>query len=61
MKNFLHVGCGKKRKSDLIGFNNDDWKEIRFDIDRLFRENNIRIPFPQRTLHYTPSNTNKDK
>ena len=33
MKNFLHVGCGKKRKSDLIGFNNDDWKEIRFDID----------------------------
>ena len=33
MKNFLHVGCGKKRKSDLIGFNNDNWKEIRFDID----------------------------
>ena len=33
MKKFLHVGCGKKRKSDLIGFNNDDWKEIRFDID----------------------------
>ena len=33
MKNFLHVGCGKKRKSDLIGFNNDDWSEIRFDID----------------------------
>ena len=33
MKNFLHVGCGKKRKSDLMGFNNDDWKEIRFDID----------------------------
>ena len=33
MKNFLHVGCGKKRKSDLIGFNNDDGKEIRFDID----------------------------
>ena len=25
--------------------------EIRFEIDRLFRKNNIRIPFPQRTLH----------
>ena len=35
--------------------------EIRFEIDLLFRENNIRIPFPQRTLHYNPSNTNKDK
>ena len=33
MKNFLHVGCGKKRKSDLIGFNNESWNEIRFDID----------------------------
>ena len=25
--------------------------EIRFEIDRLFRKNDIRIPFPQRTLH----------
>jgi small-conductance mechanosensitive channel len=25
--------------------------EIRFEIDRLFRKHNIRIPFPQRTLH----------
>ncbi len=25
--------------------------EIRFEIDRLFRENGITIPFPQRTLH----------
>jgi len=25
--------------------------EIRFEIDRLFRKNNIRIPFPQRTIH----------
>ncbi len=25
--------------------------EIRFEIDRLFRQHNIVIPFPQRTLH----------
>ena len=25
--------------------------EIRFRIDALFRENNISIPFPQRTIH----------
>ncbi len=25
--------------------------EIRFEIDRLFRENGVEIPFPQRTLH----------
>ena len=27
--------------------------EIRFEIDRLFRENNISIPFPQRDIHIT--------
>ena len=25
--------------------------DIRFEIDRLFRENNIKIPFPQRDIH----------
>ena len=25
--------------------------EMRFEIDRLFRENNIKIPFPQRDVH----------
>jgi small-conductance mechanosensitive channel len=25
--------------------------DIRFEIDRLFRENNITIPFPQRDVH----------
>lgn len=25
--------------------------EIRFEIDKLFRENNISIPFPQRDIH----------
>ena len=34
MKTFLHVGCGNNNKSHLRGFNNDNWKEIRFDIDK---------------------------
>jgi small-conductance mechanosensitive channel len=25
--------------------------DIRFEIDRLFRENNVSIPFPQRDIH----------
>ena len=25
--------------------------DVRFEIDRLFRENNITIPFPQRDIH----------
>ena len=25
--------------------------EIRFEIDKLFRENNIKIPFPQREVY----------
>lgn len=33
MKKFLHVGCGPQNKSDLKGFNSNDWQEIRFDID----------------------------
>jgi SAM-dependent methyltransferase len=33
MKTFLHVGCGPQNKSALKGFNSDDWREIRFDID----------------------------
>jgi SAM-dependent methyltransferase len=34
MKTFLHVGCGPKDKSQIKGFNNNNWKEIRFDIDK---------------------------
>ena len=34
MKTFLHVGCGPQNKSQIKGFNNDNWKEIRFDIDK---------------------------
>ena len=33
MKIFLHVGCGPQNKSTCLGFNNDNWKEIRLDID----------------------------
>ncbi|WP_206075625.1 class I SAM-dependent methyltransferase [Polynucleobacter aenigmaticus] len=33
MKKFLHVGCGPQYKTQLKGFNSDDWQEIRFDID----------------------------
>ncbi len=33
MKTLLHVGCGYLNKSHLKGFNDEDWKEIRFDID----------------------------
>lgn len=33
MQSFLHVGCGPQTKAGLKGFNTDDWKEIRFDID----------------------------
>ena len=34
MKTFLHVGCGHYTKSQAPGFNNDNWNEIRFDIDK---------------------------
>ena len=34
MKTFLHVGCGPQTKSGLRGFDNDNWTEIRFDIDK---------------------------
>ena len=36
MKTLLHVGCGHENKYHLKGFNNDNWKEIRFDIDESF-------------------------
>ena len=34
MKTFLHVGCGHLNKSNCVGFENDNWKEIRLDIDK---------------------------
>ena len=33
MKTFLHVGCGPVKKSQIPGFKENDWAEIRFDID----------------------------
>tara|TARA_R110002020_G_scaffold293535_3_gene509037 strand:- start:6696 stop:7619 length:924 start_codon:yes stop_codon:yes gene_type:complete len=33
--------------------------EIRFRIDDEFRKNNISIPFPQRDIHFYPTNTPK--
>ena len=33
MKTLLNVGCGFSNKSQIKGFNNDNWKEIRLDID----------------------------
>ena len=34
MKTLLHVGCASLNISDLKGFDNDKWAEIRFDIDK---------------------------
>ena len=33
--------------------------DIRFEIDRLFRENNVTIPFPQRDVHVIQGNEPK--
>jgi SAM-dependent methyltransferase len=34
MKQFLHIGCGPKRKDRTTrGFNTPDWTEVRLDID----------------------------
>ena len=34
MKQFLHVGCARLTKANTTaGFNSDDWREVRFDID----------------------------
>ena len=34
MSTFLHVGCGRNTKADTTaGFNNEQWHEVRFDLD----------------------------
>ncbi len=33
--------------------------ELRFDIDKLFREHGVTIPFPQRDLHIKTDNTGR--
>ena len=38
MPDFLHVGCGKKSKSQTTaGFNTPQWNELRLDIDAAVR------------------------
>lgn len=38
MPDFLHVGCGKKNKSQTTaGFNAPQWNELRLDIDAAVR------------------------
>jgi len=37
MKTLLNVGCGFSNKSQIKGFNNDNWKEIRLDIDKTVK------------------------
>ena len=34
---------------------NSTYLTDRFRIDKLFRENNISIPFPQRDIHFYPT------
>lgn len=44
---------------DLLFYADQNWRieivksEIRFEIDRLFREYGIIIPYPQRVVHYS--------
>ena len=37
MKTLLNVGCGMSNISQLRGFNNDNWKEIRLDINNAVK------------------------
>lgn len=34
--------------------------ELRFEIDKSFRENNVKIPFPQRDVHLFTNNPKQD-
>lgn len=42
-----------RRSWDILTIKSD----LRFEIDRVFRENNIRIPYPQRDLHIISDET----
>lgn len=38
VRQFLHVGCGSKRKDrTTVGFNSQEWSELRLDIDSSVR------------------------
>ena len=45
-----------KRTWEIINIKSD----IRFAIDKHFRENNVKIPFPQRDLHFISDERNKN-
>ena len=45
-----------KRTWEIINIKSD----IRFTIDEKFRENGVRIPFPQRDLHFISDKRNDD-
>ncbi|CAG5086937.1 mechanosensitive ion channel family protein [Parvicella tangerina] len=42
-----------RRSWDILTIKSD----LRFEIDRVFRENNVKIPFPQRDLHIVSDET----
>lgn len=42
-----------KRSWDILIIKSD----LRFEIDRVFRENGVKIPYPQRDLHIISDNT----
>lgn len=44
-----------KRSWDILVIKSD----LRFEIDRVFRENNVKIPYPQRDLHIISDQTKK--
>ena len=54
---FLPILGDSALEFKLVFTINDSFKavfpksDIRFEIDKLFREHNITIPFPQRDIH----------
>ena len=45
-----------RRSWDILTIKSD----LRFEIDRVFRENNVKIPYPQRDLHIITDETKKN-
>ena len=45
-----------KKTWEIINIKSD----IRFAIDQAFRNNEVKIPFPQRDLHIISDNTKKE-
>lgn len=45
-----------KRSWDILIIKSD----IRYEVDKLFRENNIKVPYPQRDLHIVSDRTKRE-